>query len=77
MLWISTDAVMYLAVESVTPLGTGFSIMLVFCVALDYVNKDMEELESSITSKIECPIFPIITAICILVVNTTTVCVTY
>jgi len=77
MFWISTDAVMYLTVGSGTPdavfnriLGTGFSMMLVICATLDCANKDINEPESSIISKVECPIFPIITAVCILVVAT-------
>ena len=62
MFWISTDAVMHLTVGSGTPdsvlnriLGTGFSMMLVICATPDCANKDMEEPESSITSKVECP----------------------
>ena len=73
---------MYLTVGSGTPdavfnkiLGIGFSMMLVICGILDCANKDMDEPESSITSKVECPIFPIITVVCNLVVATTTVCV--
>jgi len=82
MFCISTDAVMYLTVGSGTPdavfnriLRTGFSMMLVICATLYCANKDIDELESSIISKVECPISPIITAVCILVVATTTVCV--
>ena len=47
-------------------------MMLVIFAALDCANKDMDEPESSITSKVEYPMFPIITAVCILVVATTT-----
>ena len=54
--------------------GTDFFMMLVICATLDCANKDMDDPESSITSKVECPMFPI-TAVCILVVATTTVCV--
>ena len=73
---------MYLTVGSGIPdavfkriFGTDFSMMLVICATLDCANKDMDEPESSITSKVECPMFPIVTAVCILVVANTTVCV--
>ena len=82
MFWISTVAVIYLTVGSGTPdadfkkiLGTGFSTMLVICATLDCANKSMDDPESSITFKVECPMFPIITAICILVVAITILCV--
>jgi len=77
MFWISTNV--YFTVGSGTHDAifnriseTGISVI---CATLDCCNKDVEELESSITSKIEYPIFPKITAVCILVVATANVCV--
>ena len=51
--------------------GIGLSVVLVIFATLACDNRDIDVPESSITSRLRCPILPIITAACILVVATT------
>jgi len=60
---------MYFTVGSSTP-DDVFS--RIGCETFNCANEDMEETVLSITSKVMCPILPIMTAVCILVVTITT-----